>query len=70
MSRRQTSASAVARPMPPPPPAPAAPDLGWCPVCGEPGETRSARQYGTDTCRLGHIYPSVDAVRCPPEGQA
>ncbi len=56
MSRRRAVAvSAVASAAPP------APDLGFCPVCGEPGETRSPRQFGNDTCRMGHIYPSADA---------
>jgi hypothetical protein len=63
--RRAIAVSAVARSTPPPP----KPDLGWCPVCGEPGETRSQRQGGIDSCTLGHQYPSCDAVRVPPEQQ-
>jgi hypothetical protein len=62
MSRRRAVAvSAVA--------SAAAPDLGWCPVCGERGETRSQRQGGIDSCTLGHQYPSCDAVRVPPPPQ-
>lgn len=57
MSRRQTSASAVASPAP----KTSSPDYGFCPVCGEPGETRERRPFGNDTCRLGHLYPSKDA---------
>lgn len=35
---------------------------GFCPHCGEPGETRERRPNGNDTCKDGHVYPSSKAL--------
>jgi hypothetical protein len=33
-------------------------ELGFCPVCHSPGETRERRPDGYDTCEKGHKYLS------------
>lgn len=40
---------------------------GFCPQCGSPGERRERRPNGNDTCKLGHVYPSRDAIMPKPE---
>lgn len=36
--------------------------LGYCPVCGKPGHSRTD---GQDRCHSGHDYPSVTALHAP-----
>lgn len=35
---------------------------GYCPECGEPGESRQRLINGNDRCIMGHSYPSSDAL--------
>ena len=40
---------------------------GYCPQCGEPGESRQRCLNGNDRCIMGHSYPSSDALKERPE---
>lgn len=39
---------------------------GYCPQCGEPGESRLRSLNGNDICIMGHSYPSSDALKDRP----
>lgn len=38
---------------------------GYCPRCGERGQSRERRPNGVDRCASGHTYPSGDSVPFP-----
>lgn len=41
---------------------------GFCPHCGEPGQSRERRPNGNDRCPNGHVYPASAATPRKPSG--